>query len=75
VNGSQSMHAVSDEGVSVSSPLSNEVLHIKTLDTALVSPGEPTPFPNGLQPPAMSQGMHFNLVNNVWGTNYVRSTI
>lgn len=71
LNGSQSMHAVSDEGVSVSSADGAEVLQIRTLDAALVSPGQPTPFPEGIQPPDMSQGMHFNLANNVWGTNYV----
>jgi hypothetical protein len=71
LNGSRSMHAVSDQGVSVSSEDGNEILQISTWDTALVSPGHPTPFPQGITQPDMDQGVHFNLVNNVWGTNYV----
>lgn len=73
LNGSRSMHAVSDAGVSVRSAAGDEVLHISTLDTALVSPGAPTPLPQGRHLPDMHQGVHFNLVNNLWGTNYVSS--
>ena len=43
----------------------------RTLDTALVSPGAPNPFPNVKHTPDMTQGMTFNLGNNIWGTNYV----
>lgn len=71
LNGSQSMHAVSEAGVSVTSADGVESLQIKTWDASLVSPGKPTVFPNGVFAPCMDQGMHFNLVNNVWGTNYV----
>ena len=42
-----------------------------SLDAALVSPGKPTPFPSIENLPDLEQGMHFNLHNNVWGTNYV----
>lgn len=70
-NGSQSMHAVSDAGVSVSSAAGDEELHIRTLDAPLVSPGHPTVLPQGRHSPHMRQGVHFNLVNNLWGTNYV----
>lgn len=73
LNGSQSMHAVSDDGISVASADGDEVLSIHTLDAPLVSPGHPTPLPNGIRPPDLAQGMHFNLVNNAWGTNYVSS--
>jgi hypothetical protein len=48
-----------------------ESLNITTWDTALVSPGAKTPFPIGDTRPDLVKGMHFNLVNNVWGTNYV----
>jgi hypothetical protein len=74
LNGSQSMHAVSDDGVSVDSANGSETLHIRTLDSALVSPGKATPFPNGVYSPCMAEGVHFNLVNNVWGTNYIMWT-
>ena len=43
----------------------------RTLDTALVSPGSPNPFPNVKHAPDMTQGMTFCLGNNIWGTNYV----
>jgi hypothetical protein len=69
LNGSRSMHAVGDEGVSVTSAAGDEVLQIKTLDTALVSPGRPTPLPQGLHHLDMREGVHFNLVNQAWGTN------
>jgi len=65
------MHAVSDKGISVDSADGFERLQVMTFDTALVSPGWPTAFPNGQFPPCLSEGMHFNLENNVWGTNYV----
>lgn len=71
LNGSQSMHAVDDDGISVLSLDGSQRLHIKSLDAALVSPGNPTPFPSLTRPPDLSQGMSFCLHNNVWGTNYV----
>ena len=46
------------------------VLACRTLDAALVSPGEPTPFPNVITRPDLVKGMSFNLANNIWGTNY-----
>ncbi|EIE25882.1 hypothetical protein COCSUDRAFT_46416 [Coccomyxa subellipsoidea C-169] len=73
-NGSHSMHGVDDDGVLVRGlghKKSWEQLRIRTLDCALVSPGVPNPFPNPLTPSDMTQGMSFNLANNIWGTNYV----
>lgn len=43
----------------------------RSLDAALVSPGEPTAFPNTRLQPDLTKGMAFNLANNLWGTNYV----
>ena len=40
-------------------------------DAPLVSPGQPTAFPNTRTQPDLTQGMAFNLANNLWGTNYV----
>ncbi|CAL5218578.1 g272 [Coccomyxa viridis] len=74
LNGSQSLHAVDDEGIMVEGlgrQRSWEQLQIRTLDAALVSPGEATPFPVVDRKPDMSKGMTFNLGNNIWGTNYV----
>jgi hypothetical protein len=49
------------------------VCHVgcRTLDAALVCTGAPTPFPVLRGAPDMSQGVAFNLANNIWGTNYV----
>jgi hypothetical protein len=75
VNGSNAMHAVSDAGVAVWSTLpEREVLRIGTLDAALVAAGAPLPFPlprrQGEPPDLAGEGVSFNLVNNVWGTNW-----
>ena len=43
----------------------------RSLDAALVSPGEPIPFPNARTKPDLSKGMAYNLANNIWGTNYI----
>ena len=45
-------------------------LPFRTLDAALVSPGDATPFPVVDRKPDMSKGMTFCLGNNIWGTNY-----
>ncbi|HJQ29469.1 MAG TPA: DUF5054 domain-containing protein [Rubrobacter sp.] len=43
---------------------------IDTLDAPIVAPGEPSLLDfNDRQPPLL-HGMHFNLYNNVWGTNF-----
>ncbi|KAL0047364.1 hypothetical protein WJX82_001496 [Trebouxia sp. C0006] len=72
-NGSQSMHAVCDDGISVrgSGQGAWEQLNIRSLDAALVSPGEPIPFPVTRTKPDLSKGMAYNLANNIWGTNYI----
>lgn len=43
----------------------------RSLDAALVSPGEPIPFPNPNARPDLQKGMAYNLANNIWGTNYI----
>lgn len=40
--------------------------HCRPLDAALVSPGEPTPFPNPDRQPDLARGMHSLLANNIW---------
>jgi hypothetical protein len=70
-NGSMSMHGIDDGGIAVRSGDGMALLRVRSLDAALVSPGHPTPFPSVVHLPDLEQGMHFNLVNNIWGTNYV----
>jgi hypothetical protein len=45
-------------------------LWLESLDAPLVAPGQPSllDFHNRL--PDLSQGLHFNLLNNIWGTNF-----
>ena len=45
-------------------------IQITTRDAPLVAPGAPAllRFPN--VPPDMSGGVHINLFNNAWGTNF-----
>jgi hypothetical protein len=45
-------------------------LLLTTLDAPLVAPGEPSLLDFNNEPPDLSKGMHFNLYNNVWGTNF-----
>eukprot|EP00884_Botryococcus_braunii_P018962 jgi/Botrbrau1/574/Bobra.0010s0040.1 len=73
LNGSQALHAVTDEGLVVRghAPFDWEQLQIMSLDAALVSPGYPEVFPVLQEKPDLEQGVTFNLMNNIWGTNYV----
>lgn len=45
-------------------------LTIEILDAALVAPGEPSLLSFDSEPPALEKGMHINLYNNIWGTNF-----
>ncbi|KAL4430828.1 hypothetical protein ABPG75_006084 [Micractinium tetrahymenae] len=69
LNGSRSLHAVGDKGVSVQTA-GGATLRIISLDAPLVSPGEPWPFPNLSKQPDLREGVAHNLANNIWGTNY-----
>ena len=65
--GSRMLHAV---GRGVFYDDGEHRLAIETLDAPLVAPGEPSLLNfDGRQPP-LEKGMHFNLFNNVWGTNF-----
>ena len=47
-------------------------MNISTKDTAVVSAGLLTPFPTPLNVDVdLNDGWHFNLQNQIWGTNYV----
>ena len=45
-------------------------LHIASLDAPLVAPGQPSLLDFNNRQPALKNGMHFNLYNNIWGTNF-----
>lgn len=66
-DGNRNLHAV-ESGLSYTGTDSSADIY--TLDAPLVSPGRRRllQFDNTFAP--LSEGMHFNLHNNVWGTNY-----
>jgi hypothetical protein len=67
--GNRVMHSVM-EGLNYSD--SGGALAIKTLDAPLVALGEMSPVHFSRDLPDISRGVHFNLFNNGWGTNYVQ---
>lgn len=64
--GGRKLHAVE----SITNTDATAPWQINSLDTALVAPGSPDfiNFDDAL--PDLSRGWHFNLWNNVWGTNF-----
>jgi hypothetical protein len=67
-NGNRHLHAVGDGGVTAND--GEHRFQVISLDAPLVAPGRPSllDFNNDLPNP--QHGMHFNLYNNVWGTNF-----
>lgn len=66
-NGNRHLHAI-DQQVVYSDDRGR--IGIRSLDAHLVAPGEPSLLDFNNRRPPMSRGMHFNLYNNVWGTNF-----
>lgn len=67
--GGRSLHVIQN-GVVISDPVFGN-LEIESLDAGLVAPGQPSllDFHNRLPNP-WDDGIHFNLHNNTWGTNF-----
>lgn len=66
-NGNRRLHAV---GTGVSYRDAHGGLMIETLDAPLVAPGEPALLRFTNRQPPMRRGVHVNLYNNQWGTNF-----
>lgn len=66
-NGNRHLHAVS-KGVTYTDP--QGTLAIDTFDAPLVAPGQESLLDFNNTQPDMRQGIHFNLYNNIWGTNF-----
>jgi len=66
-NGNRRLHGVLDKVICDDDAHS---LAIHTLDAPLVAPGDPSLVNFSNEPPLMERGMHFNLYNNTWGTNF-----
>jgi hypothetical protein len=43
---------------------------LETLDAPLLAPGEPSLLNATNRQPSLGRGIHANLYNNVWGTNF-----
>lgn len=48
----------------------DRLVDLSPLDSALLSPGEPGLLNFSQRRPRLSEGMHLNLFNNIWGTNF-----
>jgi hypothetical protein len=66
-NGNRKLHAVESGVLSLDG---KRRFFIETLDAPLVAPGEPSLLNFNNEQPALVKGWHFNLYNNVWGTNF-----
>lgn len=66
-NGNRHLHAVGT-GASYHGP--DGALTIDTLDAPLIAPGKPALLNFTNDQPALAAGLHINLYNNVWGTNF-----
>lgn len=54
------------------SATSAAMMTLTSLDVPIVALGEVTPFPTPrTEAPDMVKGIHWNIVNNIWNTNYV----
>ena len=62
-NGNRKLHAVGRA-------IRNAGLTVETLDAPLVAPGTPQLLEFSNTQPDLAGGMHINLYNNVWGTNF-----
>jgi hypothetical protein len=67
--GGRNMHAVSEK---ISYSEGPHTFELATLDTPVVALGQRSPLNFSLNPPDLKSGVHVNLFNNAWGTNYIQ---
>jgi hypothetical protein len=67
-DGNRHLHGVGDGGVRLEDGKTG--LLLKSLDTALTAPGQPAMLNFNNRQPDLRKGIHFNLYNNLWGTNF-----
>jgi len=68
-NGSHNLHGINPvSGILYSS--SDGHVTLKSLDIPLVSPGKPDALPSPFVTPDLTQGFHYLLTANIWGTNW-----
>lgn len=66
--GSRHLHAVSS-GFRYSD--GGQSFFVETLDAPVIALGEKSPLNFSKSQPDLSGGVHCNLFNNAWGTNYI----
>jgi hypothetical protein len=66
--GNRHMHAIADR---ISCGPAQHGLSILTEDAPLVALGVQSPLYFNREQPQLDKGVHFNLFNNAWGTNYI----
>ena len=66
-NGNRHLHAV---GKGVTGTARQEYVDISPLDSTLVAPGQRSLLDFNNDQPDLSKGMHFCLLDNLWGTNF-----
>ena len=67
-SGGRHMHAVSS-GFSYRDP--KAAFEVQTIDAPLIALGERSPINFSNSQPSLATGIHSNLFNNAWGTNYL----
>jgi hypothetical protein len=68
VSGNRHMHALS-KGFGYKD--AGGAFYVETIDAPLVTLGTKSPLPFSNRQPDLSAGIHCNLFNNAWGTNYI----
>jgi len=66
-DGNRHLHAV---GQGLRYQAKGRTLLLDTLDAPLVAPGTPSMLNFTNRQPNLARGLHFNLYNNLWGTNF-----
>jgi hypothetical protein len=67
-SGNRHMHAISDR---IYCNDGDATISFLTLDAPLVALGRQSPLNFSRSEPNLGGGIHFNLFNNAWGTNYI----
>jgi hypothetical protein len=66
-NGNRHLHAV---GSGLRAEDDGHTVTLDTLDAPLVAPGKPAMLDHSNRQPELRDGIHFNLHNNLWGTDF-----
>lgn len=70
-NGSFYQHGI-NKGIQFVPSVGKTSMQIISIDAGVVQPGDTFPLPTELNAtPNISNGYYFNLINNMWGTNYI----